>query len=112
MLRWRNIWVKIAVLRNRRRKAGCAQRNTRFWASAKKNVAAIFFAVGFLGASFFEFVVKWAEKISRPIFLFAVVNTTKVTPFAIRRRLLLFFRHFLLFAVAENKLKDAFRYSL
>ena len=31
--RGRNIWVKIAVLRNSRREAGCAQRNTRFWAS-------------------------------------------------------------------------------
>ena len=31
LLRGRNIWVKIAVLRNSRREAGCAQRNTRFW---------------------------------------------------------------------------------
>ena len=30
LLRGRNIWVKIAVLRNSRREAGCAQRNTRF----------------------------------------------------------------------------------
>ena len=36
----------------------------------------------------------------------------KLAPFAIRRRLLLFFRHFLLFAVVvENKYKGAFRYS-
>ena len=32
LLRWRNFWVKIAVLRNSRREAGCAQRNARFWA--------------------------------------------------------------------------------
>ena len=30
--RGRNIWVKIPVLRNSRREAGCAQRNARFWA--------------------------------------------------------------------------------
>ena len=51
------------------------------------------------------------EKKKRPIFLFAVVDKKKLAPFAIGRRLLLFFRHFLLFAVAENKLKGAFRYS-
>ena len=52
LLRWRNFWVKIAVLRNSRREAGCAQRNARFWARNIFHrgrfffVAAFFFAVG------------------------------------------------------------------
>ena len=35
----------------------------------------------------------------------------KLPHFAIRRRVLLFFRRFLLFTVTENKLKGVFRYS-
>ena len=51
LLRWRNIWVKIAVLRNSRREAACEQRNTRFWvrnifAAGEKMCCGLFFAVG------------------------------------------------------------------
>ena len=31
LLRWRNIWLKIAVLRNSHREAGCVLRNTRLF---------------------------------------------------------------------------------
>ena len=41
LLRGRNIWVKIAVLCISRLEAGCAQRNTRFW--ARNIVARLFF---------------------------------------------------------------------
>lgn len=47
-LRWRNIWINISVLRNCRREAGCAQRDTRCWARnifhrrLKKIVALVF----------------------------------------------------------------------
>ena len=51
------------------------------------------------------------EENVRTIFLFAVVDKNKLGRFAIHRRLLLFFRHFLLFVVAEIKLNSAFRYS-
>ena len=46
LLRGRSISVKIAVLRNSRREAGCAQCNTRFWRFCEKECCAFFFAVG------------------------------------------------------------------
>ena len=45
LLRGRNIWVKMAVLRNSRREAGWAQRNKRFWAQAEKLFARLSLAV-------------------------------------------------------------------
>ena len=61
-----------------------------------------------------KIAIRRRGKKARPFFLFAVVDKNKLAHFAIRRKLLLvlFFRHFLLFAVAENKVKGAFRYSL
>ena len=46
LLRWRNFWVKIAVLRNSRREAGCAQRNARFWARNIFHRGRFFFCCG------------------------------------------------------------------
>ena len=61
-------------------------------------------------APFLQFAYEAKKKIM-PIFLFAVVDKNKLATFAIRRRVLLFFRRFLLFTVTENKLKGVFRYS-
>ena len=46
----------------------------------------------------------------RPILLFAVVDINKLAPFAIRRRVLLSFRHFLLFAESRKQIYGSFRY--
>ena len=53
----------------------------------------------------------WAKKESRPIFLFVVVDTNKFAPFAIRRTQAFTLFQALVFAVAENELKGAFRHS-
>ena len=60
--------------------------------------------------NFFFFGIRRRRE-KEPIFLFALIDKNKLTTFAIRRWVLLFFRRFLLFTVAENKLKGVFRYS-
>ena len=65
-----------------------------------------------VGVLFFNITFLARKKIpGTNFFLFAVVDNNKFAHFVIRRRLLLFFRHFLLFVVAENKIKGAFRHS-
>ena len=99
---------------------------TTFFAAREKNCCGLFFCrrpktkldifliavVGEKRISSTFFAIRRRRK-RRLIFLFTVVDKNKLAPFAIRHRLLLCFRHFLLlFVVAENKLKGAFRYSL
>ena len=75
LLRWRNIWVKIAVLRNSRREDGCTQRNTRFWARTIFRRRCFFLLRPFYSpeASFFQtilfsFPVRWRKKILSTFF--------------------------------------------
>ena len=57
------------------------------------------------------FSIRRRRKKIKTIFPIRRVEKNKMAPFGIRRRLFLFSRHFLLFAVAEIKFKSDFRYS-
>ena len=84
------MWVKIVVLRNSRREAGCAQRNTllgraTFFAEGEKMLP-FFFAIGGTKKwGIFFLIIRSEKKKEKPIFLFAVVDKNILAPFAIRR---------------------------
>ena len=82
LLRWRNIWVKIAVLCNSRREAGCAQRSTRILAHNILRPRRFFFVAAFFSSrrrifflSIFFLIRCWRGGKQKKTF-FAIRRTT------------------------------------